>query len=375
MQHDTLWHTAMDSLRAERGLGYSKHLLRLHKGPRIAFQAAMKKAQRFVLDRGFIRAAVAASTLEPRILAERLHLMRPPFPLTWIEWDEAERLNALQEVGYAAPDEPGTRLGVTGTKALRVGMLVQEGGEVKRLHEGGLNIKAPPVLMDAGTYSMIPAMTVYDKVGGKFILDVSGLSIAWSSAPLPDALLPATERNLTLRAALGPAYAERTGIPLDASHPLARHISAGLGGPFAELTLKAMLYERERGKATILPALLASAAGDWRFLAAVLLLWNVRGATLEAPMRRRPSTGGGQLSTGDEYHVAKLILPAPTRHEDGRSGQPSGRAAPRQHVAQGHWCHSRKHPGKTWWRRSSVRGDASRGTISKTYMVTAPPPA
>lgn len=363
---DALFQITMDRLRTGHGLGLPPSEVRRAGPSRIKFQTRMRKAQRIVLDRGFIRAAVAASTLSPAILAARLHLIRAPFELTWIEWDEAERLRALEEIGYGT-----TKKDVRGihNRATRVGVLIETDAPTA-IYRPGEDRK--PIHNETPLTLMQPVILARDEKG-QMIVDTCGLSMSWSEGPMPHIADRPDTMLASMQAALGSTYGEKTGVPLTPEHPLAGRVGLGAAGPFPDLLLAGLAMDRRKKTTYLMDRLIASAAGDWRFVAAVLLLWNVRGPLLESAGRSlRP--GNGKPAEGDEVRIARIVLPAPTYARDG-SGQGGTRTSPRLYSYGGHWCHSKKNPSKRWWRRGGQRGDASRGTVTKIYEATVRPPA
>lgn len=361
---DLLFQEALRRLKTGYGLGVHRENWKHTGAQRIRFQSDMLKAQRFVLDRSFIRAAVAASTLEPKLLAKRLSLMRPPFPYTWIEWDETIRMDALTELGFLAPASRKHKNTEEDFSAEQVGVLLMQEWDTAIMKTNG-----EPVGRLAHSYSMQPVVrTVID---GKDIIDCSGLSIGWKDTPIVDPTARPETAAASLSAALGFHYPKKTGVPADEHHPLAPYVAAGLGGPFASVTVRAVMHDKKKNGSDMIDAMVRATAGDWRFVAAVLLLWSVRGPVLKSAGEGSAVQRAGLGPIGDETKVTQMQAGAP-RYEAAEAG--GSRASPREYTYQGHWCFSHKTPGKKWWRNAGTRGNRQRGMIQKVYQAKGPQP-
>jgi hypothetical protein len=79
------------------------------------------KAERFVLDLNSTLAAAEVRATKPSSVLDAIHLSRPPFPMTWLEWPFTEMKRAQGvEIDLDDPERPTPR---------RVGCLIQDQGD------------------------------------------------------------------------------------------------------------------------------------------------------------------------------------------------------------------------------------------------------
>lgn len=61
----------------------------------------IRAAVRYALERDVVEAAVAHSVTRPTNILKVLSFVRPPHPLTWIEWADADKTDAIDVLGFA----------------------------------------------------------------------------------------------------------------------------------------------------------------------------------------------------------------------------------------------------------------------------------
>jgi hypothetical protein len=326
------------------------------------------KAQRFVLAPAASVAAAEVSKWRASTLLECLHLVRLPFPLTWIEYATADRPRRGLE-----PDDEQDR-----PKTRRVGFLCREHDPAGKHIEISVawsftDPRYPPNIgMMSGRVDLSDDGGTIERV----------LTELLGKAPAPRTALERDFLEL-VRQRVGQApdfsgYAEdyrrlfgRSPPPgeLEAAEILARHVDYSISSYFAELVAW-IIAERgragwERMGAEVGPSWLADIKGEIGFCLAALALLNSKNAveTVEQP-GREPGTGkqGRPLFS---HRIVDLSLSRVQR----RSLQSAGMTAAqmRLHLVRGHFKARRS--GIYWW-RAHPRGYPAAGAVSHDYRLT-----
>lgn len=300
---------------ADQLLEPSAELMEMTMGEFATYQATLKKAQRFVLDRSI--GEVAGDMSRPAV-RDVLPFCRLPYPVCWLEVAQQDR-PFFAEAFTQGPNHSGGRT----FQPVRVGVLCEQQGDNPQRFYATL----------AWTYSVADQLAQ----GLDHPISVSPMGVSiWCDEPDPELgepfllktlIAPYWRKPMMMIAASAPDMIET--LTRNGDHDWA-------GEPWFWLAVLALLNAKNGASAVYVPAPEAL---------------NVR--------RRK----AGKPEKVDYHQLTLRIGPRP---QPVRRGGVSGRDAQQAHTVRGHF--KIRKTGVYWW-RPFIRGDVAEGFTGKSYKV------